>query len=625
MSEESFFVTHNKRAILIEGVAGSGKSTLLAKQMLLHRDEPGKRLMLAFSRAGAEVLRQYTAEMGLDLDEENKISTIDALALEALQELGDERSLLSSNEVVERILPNLLEEVCDGLYEMDFYAPQLSDQDMWLLLEDLDYFRASMAYKASSYEEQLDICGDRLNFDLRLVASCFERYEELRWTWYRRTEASLSGYREREGFRRLAEAVSDLYNHDYFENSETLRGYRFIFIDEFHDVSPLQLDFIQRVIQDNSFVMAVGDRYQNVFAWRGADTELVFNQFINSYHAGVVHQNYSYRFDQGIAALASKASSKVIEAAAKPVVKIEACSKTFFPELLSKPRKHVALIAQNQLQLMRAAWQLWMHTRGGYKFSYSLSQLYAVSLVNVLYALKTARFPLLAELPRSADGLAAEGVDAGNVSAIARPPRISLAAAKSAFSYDIKRFYQGDYCFLSAEAKAEVIQTAHAKSFQSYTFMHMSSNETNLAYSDAMIAALRGVLKSDMHAPLANLLNDFAEQAGIFRGIEAAGLSSEYHFSSWRILLKILHSLGATFENWPQISQSLYRSWNDRSGLACLTVAQAKGREFDYVVLYSADEESFLPRKVGVESARNEYYVGLTRVKKHLQFWESYF
>ena len=80
-----------------------------------------------------------------------------------------------------------------------------------------------------------------------------------------------------------------------------------------------------------------------------------------------------------------------------------------------------------------------------------------------------------------------------------------------------------------------------------------------------------------------------------------------------------------TFKDWPQFSQSLYRSWNDRVGLSCLTVAQAKGKEFDFVVLYSADEQSFLPKKVVEESARNEYYVGLTRVKKHLQFWESYF
>lgn len=613
MSDVSFFVQQNKRAILIEGVAGSGKSTLLAKQMLLHRDESGKRLMLAFSRAGADVLRQYTSNLGLHLGVDNKISTIDALAMEALQELGDERTLLSSNGVVERILPNLVEEVCEGLYDVDFYAPQLSDQDMWLLLEDLDYFRASMAFKATSFEEQLAICGDRLNFDLRLVARCFERYEELRWTWYSRSEASLSGYREREGFRRVSEAVSDLYHHDFFEKSATLRGYRFIFIDEFHDVSPLQLDFIQRIIQDDSFVMAVGDRYQNVFAWRGADTEVVFNQFISNYQAGVVEQNYSYRFDQGIAALASRASSKMIEAAAKPVVKIEFCPKTLFPALLSKPRKQVALIVQNQLQLMKAAWQIWMHTRGAYKFSYSLSQLHVVSLVNALYALKTAQFPLLAEV-RSSDE-----------PALVVPPRISLSAAKTAFSYDLKRFYQGDYCFLSAEAKAEVIKAANAKSFQSYTFMHLSGNQQSPAYSEAMVTALRGILKSNMQQPLAPLLNDFAEQAGIFRVIEAAGLSSEYHFSSWRILLKILHSLGTTFDTWPQISQSLQHSWNDRSGLQCLTVAHAKGREFDNVVLYSADDESFLPRKIGEESARNEYYVGLTRVKRHLQFWESYF
>lgn len=613
MSEVSFFVQQNKRAILIEGVAGSGKSTLLAKQMLLHRDEPGKRLMLAFSRAGADVLREYTSNLGLHLGADNKISTIDALAIEALQELGDERTLLRSNEVVERVLPALVEEVCERLYDSDFYAPQLSDQDMWLLLEDFDYFRATMAFKAASFEEQLAICGDRLNFDLRLVAPCFERYEELRWTWYSRSEASLSGYREREGFRRLSEAVSDLYHHDDFENSATLRAYRFVFIDEFHDVSPLQLDFIKRIIQADSFVMAVGDRCQNVFAWRGADTEVVFNQFISDYQAGVVQQNYSHRFDRQIAALASRAGSKVIEAAAEPVVSIELCAKNLFPQLFSKPRKSVALIAQNQLQLMKAAWQIWMHTRGDYKFSYSLSQLPVVSLVNVLYALKTAQLPLQVVVSSSEETV------------LAASPRVSLSAAKTAFAYDMKRFYQGDYCVLSAEAKAEVIKTANAKSFQSYSFMHMANNQQNPAFSDAMITALRGVLKSNMQQPLAPLLTDFAEQAGLFSVIEAAGLSSEYHFRSWRIFLKILDSLGITFETWPQMSQSLYRSWNDRSGLQCLTVAQAKGKEFDNVVLYSADEQSFLPRKPGEESARNEYYVGLTRVKKHLQFWESYF
>lgn len=606
MSKQSFFVEQNKSAILIEGVAGSGKSTLLAKQMELLRDEPGKRLMLAFSRAGAEVLREYTANLGLHLDRQNKISTIDALAMEALQELGDERTVLSSNDVVERVLPSLVEEVCESLYYMDFYAPQLSDQDLWLLLEDFDYFRATMAFKAESLEEQTDICGDRLNFDIRLVASCFKRYEDLRWTWYSRSDASLTGYREREGFRRLSEAVSDLYNHEYFENSACLKGYRFIFIDEFHDISPLQLDFIQRLINPGCFVMAVGDRYQNVFAWRGADTEVVFNQFINHFQAGVVEQNFSHRFDQGIAALASKASSKLIEAKEKPQVAIEYRAKNQFPELLTKPRKRVALIAQNQLQSMKAAWQIWMHTRGDYRMSYSLSQLYVVSLVNVLCALKTAQLPLLA-------GTSADA------------PRASNSSAKTAFSYDVKRFYQGNYCFLSPEAKAEVIKSANAKSFQSYTFMHLSGNQGAPAFSENMVTALRGILKSNMEEPLAPLLAKFAEQAGLFRVIESAGLASEYHYTSWRILLKLFHSLGTSFESWPQMSQSLYKSWNDRSGLQCLTVAQAKGKEFDFVVLYNADEESFLPEKVGEESARNEYYVGLTRVKKHLQFWESYF
>src|SRR5699024_4736796 len=287
------------------------------------------------------------------------------------------------------------------------------------------------------------------------------------------------------------------------------------------------------------------------------------------------------------------------EAKEKPPVSIEYRPKNQFPELLTKPRKRLALIAQNQLQSMKSAWQIWMHTRGDYRMSYNLSQLYVVSLVNVLFALKTAQLPLVAGTTPDT-------------------PRASNSSAKKAFSYDVKRFYQGNYCFLSPEAKTEVIKSANAKSFQSYTFMHLSGNQGAPVFTENMVTALRGILKSNMEEPLAPLLAQFAEQAGLFRVIESAGLASEYHYMSWRILLNILHSLGMTFKDWPQFSQSLYRSWNDRVGLSCLTVAQAKGKEFDFVVLYSADEQSFLPKKVVEESARNEYYVGLTRVKKHL-------
>ena len=133
MIKQSFFVEQNKRAILIEGVAGSGKSTLLAKQMEILRDKKGKRLMLAFSRAGADVLTEFTAKLGLHLDDDNKITTIDALALQALRAMGDERNVLRDRQVVEQILPSLVEEVCESFIGVDFYAHQYSELDMWMV------------------------------------------------------------------------------------------------------------------------------------------------------------------------------------------------------------------------------------------------------------------------------------------------------------------------------------------------------------------------------------------------------------------------------------------------------------------------------------------------------------
>lgn len=92
----------------------------------------------------------------------------------------------------------------------------------------------------------------------------------------------------------------DIYLKLYQLSKPDLSYYRVIFLDEFQDVNPVILDIFLR--QKRSQLIAVGDQYQSIYAWRGA-----INAFEALPESGWTYLSLteSFRFGPEIAATAN--------------------------------------------------------------------------------------------------------------------------------------------------------------------------------------------------------------------------------------------------------------------------------------------------------------------------------
>lgn len=68
----------------------------------------------------------------------------------------------------------------------------------------------------------------------------------------------------------------------------------FILIDEFQDINRVQWDIITSILKDSSYIFAVGDDDQSIYAFRGSDNSIM-KEFINKYNCRVIELKYNYR------------------------------------------------------------------------------------------------------------------------------------------------------------------------------------------------------------------------------------------------------------------------------------------------------------------------------------------
>lgn len=70
--------------------------------------------------------------------------------------------------------------------------------------------------------------------------------------------------------------------------------YDFLFVDELQDTNPTQTVLVLSVIKPDGRVVGVGDRYQSIYAFRGADSNAM-PKFIERLHADVLPLSITYR------------------------------------------------------------------------------------------------------------------------------------------------------------------------------------------------------------------------------------------------------------------------------------------------------------------------------------------
>ena len=86
-------------------------------------------------------------------------------------------------------------------------------------------------------------------------------------------------------------------------NNFTTKTYDFVFVDEVQDLNKIQFELIKKLCNGNTRIIAVGDRQQSIYAFRGADTNSMDN-FKEYFKAVEMPLSISYRCSKNVVELA---------------------------------------------------------------------------------------------------------------------------------------------------------------------------------------------------------------------------------------------------------------------------------------------------------------------------------
>lgn len=110
----------------------------------------------------------------------------------------------------------------------------------------------------------------------------------------------------------MTKCKEDTYNVDFDDMiwlpvvcKMKLTQFDYLFVDEAQDMNKCQIDFILHSIKDDGRIIAVGDRNQSLYGFRGADTDAIPN-LINMLDAIVLPLSVTYRCPASHVALAKQ-------------------------------------------------------------------------------------------------------------------------------------------------------------------------------------------------------------------------------------------------------------------------------------------------------------------------------
>jgi DNA helicase-2/ATP-dependent DNA helicase PcrA len=598
----------DKQAILIEGVAGGGKSTLVAEHAADCIRIHARTLLITFSQSGKDVLDSYMAQRGIHPETHKaslSIHTIDGLALMILERWGDRRHVLKKDYIVRNLLPDVLDAAAPRIEYIEAAIPGKHPQDLNALMRDIDFYRASGAYRLEYEEDREMACEGNLNFALPIVQTVFALYEDLRLRWIPdETTDWISGLENRKhfrnketvGFRTVSEAVTDIFEHprhiDRPDSVSRLFNYKYTLIDEFHDTTPLQLEFLCEVCKNSIRVMAVGDKHQNIYGWRGADPDVVFARYRDYFSPAVVPLKQSYRFGAKLANALGRLTRSDWQSLASHRTTINhstAAIDVLLEKLHDKQMlADTAIICRDNSDLAEVGFKCFDTLQNmGAALSFDLRTTFACRIVSFLVALAMpdARWSEH-ELRESA-----------------------------------REFMALPHCLLDEQAREEILGgVITANNLKMYTEIQLKVEHK--FYTDKMKDALRHWLTEAPQQPsFVEALRQFQDRADLLQS--ASGVARHYVASrgmirSWHALLLYLESRQTPLDQWPDILRRLGAMRNERRAIQLLSVEDAKGREFDHVVVYGLNESVFPARGEDPVLERNRFYVAASRARKTL-------
>lgn len=260
--------------LLITAGPGSGKTTVITHRihyLIKHLGVPPQEiLVITFTKSAALEMKERFLQLTGEKNTKVVFGTFHAFFYQILRQSGGfhHDSILNEKEKYD-ILRNILKAQKIYFYENTFLEDLLSEISRAKNKANYTDFKSSLLEE----KQFMDVFGEyknlvstlhKIDFD-DMVIRCYE----------------------------LLCSHNDVL-------SKWKNSFRFILVDEFQDINPMQYEIVRMLAENHHNITAVGDEDQSIYSFRGSDPEIAF-RFLKDYpEASHIMMTVNYRCHEKI-------------------------------------------------------------------------------------------------------------------------------------------------------------------------------------------------------------------------------------------------------------------------------------------------------------------------------------
>ncbi len=341
------FIANESGHAVIEAVAGSGKTTTIVKALEL-TPKDAKVAFIAFNKHIAKELSDRCNAMGLD---QVHVSTMHSLGMSVIRKISPKIEVDKYGDkiaaMLDEIWPVSKQAVKDGLvtekqkkinYIKRFAIRKLVSICKSTLTDENNPVAIAEMIERYSVEVDLEFLDEIVNELPRVIQGCKENY-------------SLIDFDDMPWLPVVLNIQPDQFDY--------------LFIDEAQDLSVGNIEFLLRCVKPTGRIIAVGDRFQSLYAFRGADSEAIPN-LINRLHATVLPLSVTYRCPVSHIELAQEIVPEIFPRDNAPIGEVRSIDiKDLANELvtaskeeeLKETKQSILVVCRTNAQLVKPAFE----------------------------------------------------------------------------------------------------------------------------------------------------------------------------------------------------------------------------------------------------------------------------
>lgn len=349
---QSLSVINGEDNVLVLAGAGSGKTSVLiarAGWLLLRKlAKPDQILLLAFGRKAAQEMNERIQERLHQEDIEAK--TFHSLALHIIREGSNKSPIISELETDtqkrQELLLNEWREQCGSKkVQAKGWREWLTDELGWDIPEGEFWHDKKISKKiVSRLERWLSLMRMHGGSQKEMIEATDESVKDLFQKRIRLMSPLLKAWKtalKNEGAIDFSGLIHQAVN--LLEKGRFISPWRHILVDEFQDISPLRAKLLQALRQQNkqTALFAVGDDWQAIYRFSGAELDLTTSFEQNFGTGALCALNTTYRFNERIGDIANRFVMQNPTQLDKPL-----------NSLTKGNKKSVILLYENALELL---------------------------------------------------------------------------------------------------------------------------------------------------------------------------------------------------------------------------------------------------------------------------------